>query len=113
MPVRSVRRKRSTGKEDELVTRSVVFALEYTTVFRGAPPVVGPAALLLGNIDNDPKGEVEVAVGGVDGRLVIFKGGSSTSAPFLVASGIGCVVTSRTVRPCQMPKLHHQLISEW
>lgn len=100
MPVRSGRRKRSTGKEDDLVTRSVVFALEYTTVFRGAPPVVGPAALLLGNIDNDPKGEVEVAVGGVDGRLVIFKGGSSsTSAPFLVASGMGCVVTSPTVTP--------------
>lgn len=85
---RGNQRSQPSGGDRGLVARTIVLSQECTTVFRGAPSVAGPAAVLLGNIDNDPKGEVEIAVGGLDGRLAIFKGGHFTGTPFLVASGI-------------------------
>lgn len=43
--------------------------------------------MLLGNVDNDPNGDVEIAVGGMDGTLAVFKGGRFTGPPFLFATG--------------------------
>lgn len=68
--------------------RSVSFAHQQTTVFPGAPTVSGSAAVLLGDVDNDAKAEIELVVGGVDGTLAVFKAGYSTEGAYLIASGM-------------------------
>lgn len=72
---------------DGVLARSVCYTRQHTTVFERAPIVSGSAAVLLGNVTNNAQGEIELAVGGVDGRLVVFKAGHSTPGPFFEASG--------------------------
>lgn len=72
---------------DGVLARSVCYTRQHTTVFERAPIVSGSAAVLLGNVTNNPHGEIELAVGGVDGRLAVFKAGHSTPGPFFEASG--------------------------
>lgn len=78
------------GVACRLFSRPVCFAHQQTTVFKGAPAASGPAAVILGNIDNDLKGEIEVAVGGVDGTLAVFKAAHPSAGPYLTASGAMC-----------------------
>ncbi|CAN0159603.1 unnamed protein product, partial [Discosporangium mesarthrocarpum] len=71
--------------------RSVCFTHQEASVFEGSPMVAGPAALLFGNVDNDPQGGLELAVGGVDGTLVVFKAPETTA--FFRATGLGTVTS--------------------
>lgn len=70
-----------------VLARSVCYTRQQTTVFEHAPIVSGSAAVLLGDVDNDPRSEIELAVGGVDGTLAVFKVGHPTRGPYLVATG--------------------------
>lgn len=74
-------------KERDILARSVCFTQQQTTVFEGAPIVSGSAAVLLGDVDNDPRAEIEVAVGGIDGTIAVFKAGHPTTGAYLTASG--------------------------
>lgn len=71
-----------------LLARSVCYTRKQTTVFEGAPIVSGSAAVLLGNVTNNNGGEVELAVGGVNGKLAVFKADHSTPGPYFEATGI-------------------------
>ncbi|CAM9136944.1 unnamed protein product [Scytosiphon promiscuus] len=66
-----------------VLARSVCYTRQQTTVFERAPIVSGSAAVLLGDVDNDPRSEIELAVGGVDGTLAVFKVGHPTCGPYL------------------------------
>lgn len=72
---------------DVVLARSVSYSRQHATVFEGAPIVSGSAAVLLGNVTNNSQGEIELAVGGVDGRLAVFSAGHSTPGPYFEASG--------------------------
>lgn len=74
-------------KERDIWAKSVCFTQQQTTVFEGAPIVSGSAAVLLGDVDNDPRAEIEVAVGGIDGTIAVFKAGHHTTGAYLTASG--------------------------
>ncbi|CAM9200039.1 unnamed protein product [Ectocarpus fasciculatus] len=74
--------------KDSVLARTVCQS-RHTTVFEGAPVVSGSAAVLLGDVDNDPQAERELAVGGVDGTLAVFKAGHTTPGPYFIASGLG------------------------
>lgn len=93
------RRQRGSGrskvmaKDAGMCARLVCYTHQQTTVFEGAPMVAGPAAVLLGDVDNDLKAEVEVAVGGVDGTLAVFKAGHPKAGPYLAASGTAAAHT--------------------
>ncbi|CAB1099680.1 unnamed protein product [Ectocarpus sp. CCAP 1310/34] len=75
--------------KDSVLARTVCQSRQQTTVFEGAPVVSGSAAVLLGDVDNDPQAERELAVGGVDGTLAVFKVGHPTPGPYFMASGLG------------------------
>ncbi|CAM9238514.1 unnamed protein product [Ectocarpus sp. 8 AP-2014] len=75
--------------KDSALARTVCQSRQQTTVFEGAPVVSGSAAVLLGDVDNDPEAERDLAVGGVDGTLAVFKVGHPTPGPYFVASGLG------------------------
>lgn len=72
---------------DGVLARSVGYTRQHTTVFERAPIVSGSAAVLLGKVTNNAQAEIELAVGGVDGRLAVFKAGHSTPGPYFEASG--------------------------
>lgn len=72
---------------DGVLARSVCYTRQHTTVFERAPIVSGSAAVLLGNVTNNAPAEIELAVGGVDGRLAVFKAGHSSPGPYFEASG--------------------------
>eukprot|EP00752_Nemacystus_decipiens_P009212 g8228.t1 len=74
---------------DSVLTRSVHYTRQHTTVFERAPIVSGSAAVILGNVTNNAHADIELAVGGVDGRLAVFKAGHSTPGPYFEASGLG------------------------
>eukprot|EP00903_Cladosiphon_okamuranus_P011768 g11062.t1 len=74
---------------DGFLARSICYTRQHTTVFERAPVVSGSAAVLLGNVTNNAQAEIELAVGGVEGRLAVFKAGHSTSGPYCEASGLG------------------------
>lgn len=75
------------GKKGNILARSVCYPRQHTTVFEGAPIVSGSAAVLLGDVDNDPQSEIELAVAGVNGTLAVFKTGHPTPGPYFEASG--------------------------
>lgn len=106
MTTRRSRRQRSrqsssSSDSSQFVARTVCFDRRYTAEFTGAPQVVaGPAAVLLGDVDNDPSGDVEIVVGGMDGTLAVFKGVNSTGQPFLTSSGTTIVTTCCYSRCC-------------
>jgi len=75
------------GKKRGIFSRSMSFRQQQTVVFHGGPRDVLPSAVLLGDVDNDHRGDAEVAVGGVDGTLAIFKTSHVTSGPYLLSSG--------------------------
>lgn len=77
--------------KDSVLARTVCQSRQQTTVFEGAPVVSGSAAVLLGDVDNDPQAERELAVGGVDGTLAVFKVGHPTPGPYFMASGMHMV----------------------
>lgn len=52
--------------------------------------VCGSAAVLLGDVDNDLK--ADLAVGGVDGTLALFKAEHLSAGPYLVSSGTSLVL---------------------
>lgn len=88
-----------------VLARSVHYTRQHTTVFERSPIVSGSAAVLLGNVTNNAQAEIELAVGGVDGRLAVFKAGHSTPGPYFEASGsklhlalFGCCVLRRLVQ---------------
>ncbi len=56
-------------------------------MFKGAPIVSGSAAVLLGNVTNNNNGDIELAVGGVNGKLTVFKAEHSTPGPYFEATG--------------------------
>lgn len=88
-----------SNRDGNAIARSVCYTREQTTVFERAPIVSGSAAVLLGDVDNDPRSEIELAVGGVDGTLAVFKVGYPT--PYLVATGTAdssCVCFVQSVR---------------
>lgn len=76
---------RKTNKD--VLARSVCYTRQQTTVFEGAPIVSGSAAVLLGNVTNNSSGVVELAVGGVNGNLAVFKAEHSTPGPYFEATG--------------------------
>lgn len=88
------------GTKDGMLARSVCYARQHTTVFEGAPTVSGSAAVLLGDVDNDPQAEFELAVGGVDGTLAVFKTGHPTPGPYFEASGNSGVMIEATTVLC-------------
>lgn len=78
---------KGNGKKRGIFSRSVSFRQQQTVVFHGGPMDVLPSAVLLGDVDNDHRGDAEVAVGGVDGTLAVFKASHVTSGPYLLSSG--------------------------
>lgn len=87
-------------KDRDILARSVCFTQQQTTVFEGAPIVSGSAAVLLGNVDNDPRAEIEVAVGGIDGTMAVFKAGHPTMGAYLTASGAAYWYRSMVLNSC-------------
>lgn len=58
----------------------------------------GSAAVLLGDVDNDPRAEIELAVGGIDGTIAVFKAEHPTVGPYLTASGADMRYRSKSSR---------------
>lgn len=79
--------QRGSSGNKGIFSRCVCFTQQHTTVFEGAPRQILPSAVLLGDVDNDPKGDIELVVGGADGTLAVFKAGHPTPGPYLEASG--------------------------
>jgi len=77
---------RKTKKD--VLARSVCYTRQQTTVFVGAPIVSGSAAVLLGNVTNNGEGAIELAVGGVNGKLAVFKAEHSSPEPYFEATGM-------------------------
>ena len=88
---------KAVPKERDILAKSVCFTQQQTTVFEGAPIVSGSAAVLLGDVDNDPRADIEVAVGGIDGTIAVFKAGLHTTRAYLTASGTAHAFTSGSV----------------
>ncbi|CAM9912702.1 unnamed protein product [Choristocarpus tenellus] len=111
----SQQRTRKHRWRRHLPPRSVCFTHQETSVFQGAPMVGGNHSLLFGNVDNDPNGTLDLAVGGVDGTLVVFKAapGTHDSAPFFKATGLGTIMTL-VLGPLLLhhpDAPHHQLVA--
>ncbi|CAM9138999.1 unnamed protein product [Phaeothamnion confervicola] len=68
--------------------RSICLTHQDTLLFEFPSTIAGPAAITLGDADND--GGIELVVGGLDGTLAVFKGWQEQ--PAYVASGLGGIV---------------------
>jgi Integrin-alpha FG-GAP repeat-containing protein 2 len=88
--------------------RSVCFTHQQTAIFSFQGSIAGPDAVLLGDVDNDPRGDEELVIGSVEGDLAVFRG-SQQPEPCMKASGLG-TITAVALGPLFLGSPDQQLI---
>lgn len=74
----------------DISVREVSFAHQEAAVFQFTSVLAGPSAVLLGDADNDPHGESELVVGGLDGTVSLFSVNKQPQAS-MTATGLGTI----------------------